>query len=125
MFSISTLGLMASLLGGPAEWADSAELGGSVVAEQAPKPLPAVVPITVRLYEGALPVATTQADLFGRYRVNAPPGEYWLQVMVGGTEAHVERVRLKEGSFTRDVPVEVPWQPQELPAVIARGGVRS
>ena len=114
MSSFWTLGLIATLLGGPV---DTAELGGSVVSEAAPKPLPAVVPIKVTLFDGALPVATALADLDGRYRLEAPPGEYWLQVTVGATEAHVERVQLKAGSWWKSFALEVPKQ---VPEPIAR-----
>jgi hypothetical protein len=111
MAFIATLGIVAQLWGGPVPFAAPAELGGEVVISG--DALPSVVPVTVRLYDGALPVATAQADLFGRFALQAPPGDYWLQVKLGEVEAHVEQVQLKEGSWTRQLDVPPPWKDAE------------
>ncbi len=108
MALIATLGMVAQLWGGPVSFTAPAELGGEVVVSG--DTLPSVVPVTVRLYDGALPVATAQADLFGRFALQAPPGEYWLQVKLGEVEAHVQKVRLDEGSWSRRFDVPLPWK---------------
>jgi hypothetical protein len=99
---MTTLGL---LLGGPASF-ELAEVGGTVTGSGTQQ-LPSPVPITVNLYDGPMRVASVPADLFGRYKVSAPPGDYWLQLVVGNEEARVERVHLKPGSWQHDFDVQL------------------
>jgi len=113
--SLFTLGVFAWLTG-------TAELGGTIVAEHVARPLPSPVPVTARLYDGALPVATATAGLDGSYALSAPPGNYWLQITVGGVEVHAERVSLRGGSWRKDLELDpgLPWAvapPEDVVAV--------
>lgn len=124
MLPFTTLGLVAFLLSGPEHQsfaAPAAELGGRAVAPHVALPLPSPVPITINLYDGPLRVASAQADLFGRYRIAAPPGDYWLQVNLGAEEAKVERVLLRAGSWSWDLDVSswLPWSVAPPPGAVA------
>jgi hypothetical protein len=105
MLPFSILAILPPLIGTP-EWplypSQAAELGGTVVARTTGEPFPSPVPITLNLYSGRDLVATAQADLFGRYALVSPPGDYWLQVNVGGNEESIERILLRAGSWQRD-----------------------
>jgi hypothetical protein len=97
---------------------EQAELGGTVAA-------PRVLPVTLTLYDGAVPVATAQADLFGGYSLCAPPGDYWLQVKVGADEVRTERVGLRAGSWRKDVEIEPVVTPPEAIASLQAAPTKS
>ena len=105
MLSFSSLAILPLLISTPAE------LGGTVVARATGQPFPSPVPIVLNLYSGSERVASAQPDLFGRYSLGSPPGDYWLQIQVGGEEQSVERVFLRPGSWKRDFEVGSPGVP--------------
>jgi hypothetical protein len=117
MLPFSPLAILPLLISTP-EWPSSSfqnsELGGTVVGHTIASP----VPITLNLYAGTELVASTQADLFGRYTLSSPPGDYWLQLNIGGHEARVERVLMRAGSWNHDFDVGL--APPDQPPAMAR-----
>lgn len=111
MLSLSTLAILPLLIG-RSEWPlfspQNAELGGTVAVGATAEPFPSPVPVVVNLYSGRDLVGSAQADLSGRYALVSPPGDYWLQVQIGGAERSIERIRLKAGSWRRDFRLPPP-----------------
>src|SRR5690242_6806852 len=84
-----------------------AELGGTAKVVNLPAPRPSPVSVQVNLFDWPRLVTTATADLSGRYTLAAPPGDYWLQLVVGGQEVRVERVSIAPGSWPRDWNTEL------------------
>jgi hypothetical protein len=105
MLSFASLALLPLLLGEPA-WPNSsmqtAELGGTVIDGITKRPFPSPVPVVLKLYADGECVASAQVDPLGRYSLVSPPGDYWLQLLVGDREQHLEHVLLHGGSWQRD-----------------------
>lgn len=104
---IAVIAAASSLLlaAGETQRPDIAELGGTIVEQPSNRPFPAPVLVDVRLYDERACVATGAAGVDGRYQLEAAPGDYWLQVIVGGEEALTVPVKLAPGSWTVDLEV--------------------
>jgi hypothetical protein len=100
----------------------AAELGGLVLDSRSGEAFPSPVPVKVSLYaDEGLCLSETLADAAGRYSIDAPPGRYWVRVVVGKNEVLSERVTLGSASTARSYRVAAPWaEPKLLPPILAR-----
>jgi hypothetical protein len=113
---------MLSAIVSVATFISAAELGGLVLDSQSAEAFPSPVPVKVSLYaDEGLCLAETQVDAAGRYSLEAPPGRYWVRVVVGKDEVLSERVTLGSASTAKSYRVTAPWaEPKMPPPILAR-----
>jgi hypothetical protein len=113
---------MLSAIVSVATFISAAELGGLVLDSRSGKAFPSPVPVKVSLYaDEGLCISETLADVSGGYSLEAPPGQYWVRVVVGKDEVLSERLTLGSVSTFRSLRVSSPWaESNEPPRILAR-----
>jgi hypothetical protein len=99
------------------------EIGGRITVAGVQTGIPRGHPVELRLYSDTACLTSTAPDVHGTWLLRAPPGDYWLSVVVNGREAQAVRAHLGSQSVVRDLVVRDPagdWLGTAVPGSLTR-----